>query len=262
MSLASVSIVTITQYSRFHCLQNLYNLIRLQDYTNIREWIIVEGSKNIEDANINKININELKKELQTEGKNSFDIIYIEYSGPTHLSDLRNLGNEKCSSDIIVCMDDDDYYPCKKVSSIVKSFHTIHSIGNIDYKISGCSPMYMYDYDFKKLYKFKKIHNNHSTNNCMAYKREYLQNHKYQSGLDMAEESSFTNGFTEPMIQMNPLDCIVVSSHGENTFNKKQIIDKFNDKFENSYLYEVKDIFVTDLIPVDIFEKMKLLFEK
>jgi hypothetical protein len=25
-------------------------------------------------------------------------------------------------------------------------------------------------------------------------------------------------------------------------------------------LYEVKDIFVTDLIPVDIFEKMKLLF--
>jgi len=251
--MSSVSIVTITQYSRFNCLENLYNLIQLQDYTNIKEWVIVEGSKSKEHANINKININQLRDKCI----NKYEIIYIEYIGPTHLSDLRNLGNNNCSSDIIVCMDDDDYYPCKKISSLVKSFNTMNSISNIDYKISGCSAMYMYDYDLKKLYKFKKINNSHSTNNCMAYKREYLQNHSYKEGLDMAEESSFTNGFTESMIQVNPLHCIVVSSHGENTFNKKQIIENY----DNSYLYEVTDISVTDLIPIDIFEKMKMLFQ-
>lgn len=241
----SVSIVTITQLSRHKCLKNLYNLIQLQDYTNSKEWVIVEGSKTLEDAESNKYYINELKDSL-----NSFDIIYIEYTGPTYLSDLRNLGNTSCKGDIIVCMDDDDYYPPTKISSLVKSF------SNINYKIAGCSPMYMYDYDLDKLYKFKKIHNFHSTNNCMAFKREYLDDHKHQEGLDMAEESSFTNGFNEPMIQVNPLHCIVVSSHGKNTFDKKQIIAKP----ENIYLYEVRDISVTDLIPVDIFEKMKMLF--
>ena len=45
-------------------------------------------------------------------------IIYIEYSGKA-LSDLRNIGNNKCSGDIIVCMDDDDYYPVERVSHAV-----------------------------------------------------------------------------------------------------------------------------------------------
>ena len=246
--MTSVSIVTITQYSRFNCLKNLYNLIQLQDYTNIKEWIIVEGSKNITDANLNKININQLKDSLS-----SFEIKYIEYTGPTHLSDLRNLGNNLCNCDIIVCMDDDDYYPPTKISYLVKTFYTINSVTSIDYKITGCSAAYMYDYDFNKLYKLKKIHNNHSTNNCMAFKREYLMNHKHQEGLDMAEESSFTNSFTEPMIQVNPLHCIVISSHGKNTFDKKQIITEM-------YISEVTNIKVTDLIPNDIFENMQKLF--
>lgn len=251
----SVSIVTITQYSRFNCLKNLYNLIQLQDYTNIKEWVIVEGSKNKDDAYLNKLNINELKDESK-KNEDIFDIIYIEYTEPTYLSNLRNLGNNSCRYDIIVCMDDDDYYPCKKISALVKSFDTINSNSKIEYMISGCSAMYMYDYDFNKLYKFKKIHNGHSTNNCMAFKKEYLKNHKHEDGINMAEETSFTDGFTETMIQVNPLNCIVVSSHGKNTFDKKQIIENNN----NSLLYEVTDILVTDLIPVDIFEKMKMLF--
>lgn len=251
MTSVSVSIVTITQYSRFKCLQNLYNLILLQDYTNIKEWIIVEGSKNTHDASLNKENINQLKASLSP-----FDIKYIEYTGPTHLSDLRNLGNHSCTCDIIVCMDDDDYYPPTKISFLIKSFANINSIPNTNYKIAGCSAAYMYDYDLNKLYKFKKIHNNHSTNNCMAFKREYLTNHKHDSGLDMAEEASFTIIFTEPMIQINPVHCIVISSHGKNTFDKKQLIEEF----KNPYLSEVIDISVTDLIPIDIFERMQKLF--
>ena len=51
---AQVSIVTITQSNRYDCLMNLYELIKLQNYQNIKEWIIVEGSKNENDALINK----------------------------------------------------------------------------------------------------------------------------------------------------------------------------------------------------------------
>lgn len=247
----SVSIVTITQYSRFNCLENLYYLIKLQDYTNIKEWVIVEGSKNTNDADLNKRNIKYLINALSP-----FDIKYIEYTGPTHLSDLRNLGNNSCKCDIIVCMDDDDYYPPTKISSLVKSFTNINSISKNDYNIAGCSSAYMYDYDCNKLYKFKKICNGHSTNNCMAFKREYLKNNKHQEGLNFAEEASFTNSFTERMIQVNPLYCIVISSHCKNTFNKKHLIEDL----ENPYISEVTDLLVTDLIPINIFKRMQMLF--
>jgi len=78
--MTSVSIVTITQYSRFNCLKNLYNLIHLQDYTNIKEWIIVEGSKNAKDADLNKVNIHYLKQL-----KESLSPFKIKYTGATYL---------------------------------------------------------------------------------------------------------------------------------------------------------------------------------
>ena len=75
--MTTISIVTITQYSRFNCLKNLYKLIQLQDYINIKEWVIVEGSKTKEYADLNKININILKE--QSKNIDLFDIVYVEY---------------------------------------------------------------------------------------------------------------------------------------------------------------------------------------
>jgi len=152
---SSASIITVSQLIRFDCLKNLYELIKLQTYENIIEWVIVEGSKNKEDGEKNKLNIEELKK--NNEIKN-MEIVYIEYTGKK-LSDLRNLGNNKCSGDIIVCMDDDDYYPIERVS------HAVESLENSSALLAGCTDIYMYEFFMGKLYKFKGFHNNHSTNN-------------------------------------------------------------------------------------------------
>jgi hypothetical protein len=46
----SASIITVNQLVRSSCLLNLYELIKLQTYQNIIEWVIVEGSKIKEDA--------------------------------------------------------------------------------------------------------------------------------------------------------------------------------------------------------------------
>ena len=46
----SVSILTITQYSRRKCLTNLSELIKQQEYCNIIEWVIVDGSHHSADA--------------------------------------------------------------------------------------------------------------------------------------------------------------------------------------------------------------------
>jgi len=245
---SNASIITISQLKRFECLQNLYELIKLQNYKNIIEWVIVEGSKTYDDAKINAENMNNLIKNHNGEMK----IVYVEYTGKK-LSDLRNIGNNKCIGDIIVCMDDDDYYPPDRVS------HAVESLEKSSYLIAGCSDIYLYEYFMGKLYKFKGFHDRHSTNNCMAYKKEYLKNHKHQDGLDMAEEKSFTNDFREPMVQLNSKKCIIVSSHDYNTFNKRELCVG-GSLGVNPSLCEINDHPIISYIPPDIFKRMKNLF--
>jgi glycosyltransferase involved in cell wall biosynthesis len=107
----TVSIVTITQLKRFECLKILQNLIQNQTYTNIIEWVIIEGSRDKESAEINKNNIKSL-----TQG----NIVYLEYKENRKLGELRNIANKVCKGDITVCMDDDDYYPPTRVAHAVE----------------------------------------------------------------------------------------------------------------------------------------------
>ena len=242
-----VSIVTITQYSRFNSLQILHQIIQLQDYQNIKEWIIVEGSPCPQLRSQNIANINNLINENL---KNPLKIRLIVPTEIIPLSDLRNLGNDHCTGDVVVCMDDDDYYPAGCVSNIVDKFQ------RYDRLIAGCSAVYLYDFFADKLYKFKGFHNNHTTNNCMAYRKQYLENHRYKAGLSHAEEYAFTNGFTEPMIQLNPEKSIVVSLHDANTVDKSGFI-------ENNGVVEIGDndgLKITDIIPANIFTQMKRVF--
>jgi len=249
----SASIITISQLIRHECLLNLYELIKLQTYKNIIEWVIVEGSQIKEDSEINKNKINDLIK-FHNENKSNMNIVYVEYTGKK-LSDLRNLGNNTCKGDIIVCMDDDDYYPIERVS------HAVESLQKSNALIAGCTDIYLYEYFMDKLYKFKGFHSNHSTNNCMAFKKEYLKNHKHDSGLIMSEEKSFTNDFTAPMVQLDAKKCIIVSSHNFNTFNKREICVGGSIGI-NTSLNEITDHPITLYIPPLIFNKMKSLFYK
>ena len=243
MNISTVSLLTITQRSRNKCLKNLLEFILQQTYKDIIEWVIVEGSKTKKEAEENKefimneIFIHEIH----------FPIKYVDYEEGSKegskLSDLRNRGNDSCKGDIIVCMDDDDYYPPKRVETAVAK------LNNSTKQIAGCSYAYMYHYNLEKLYKFKSFGRNHSTNNCLAYKKEYLLTHRHEAGLDLGEEMSFTNGFTEPMIQLDSEDCIVISSHKSNTFDKTPLCIKENNK--------IREILTNNIILPEIILKIK-----
>jgi len=207
----SVSIVTITQFKRFKCLQILNDLISEQTYGNIIEWVIVEGSKTQEDAEKSAEQIKSMKTRVP--------ITYIARTDPpAKLGELRNRGNNACKGDITVVMDDDDYYFPQRVENAVEKL--IKS----DCEIAGCSAMYIYDYFLESLYKFKEYGPNHSTNNAMAWKKSYLENNKHDSEKEFGEESSFTNAFKEPMVQLDADKTIVVSSHDGNTYNKRELL--------------------------------------
>ena len=207
----SVSIITVTQLKRHNTICITADLINDQTYENIIQWVIVEGSKNISDAKENEQKIEVLRKICKVK------IDYIPYTGE-HLGQLRNLGNQRCDGDITVCMDDDDYYPPTRVE------HAVKMLKNSKYLIAGCSGKYLYDYTLKKFICFKQYAPYHSTNDCMAWKKEYLLSNKHDPLKDNAEESSFTKEFKNEMVQLDPKHSIVQSSHNMNTFDKKEIV--------------------------------------
>ena len=210
-----VSIVTITQLKRKDSINLLLeSCVSKQKYSNIIEWIIVEGSKEYSDINSNRNNIELLIEKAKKLIK--FPIKYIVPPFGTKLGQLRNIANRECKGDITVCMDDDDYYFPTRVS------HAVESLLSSNCLIAGCTRKMMYDYSLKKMYKFGTAFGpNHSTNDSMAWKKEYLLTNSHDPEKEMAEEASFTQTFTQQMVQLNPIHVSISSSHSQNTFDKR-----------------------------------------
>lgn len=204
-----VSIVTVSQFSRIPFLNVLAECIKCQDYKNIIEWIIVDASKT-------ENNLEETIKKFMV-GPELPYIMYVK-SNCKFIGGHRNKYNEIVNGDIVVCMDDDDYYPPQRVS------HCVETLKDKKYLIAGCETIILHDIYFNETYQYKKLTGRHTTNNCMAYWHEYLKDHKYDENVRNAEEDSFTNLFTVPMAQMDPYKTIFHFSHDENTYNKRKII--------------------------------------
>ena len=248
----TASIITVTQFKRSETIKILVELIQNQTYKNIIEWVIVEGSPNESDRNKNKQFIDE----IITNKPFLFPINYIIPPLNTKLGELRNIGNRACMGDITVCMDDDDYYPPTRVE------HAVHKLLKSTSKIAGCTRTILFDYDLNKLYQFKGFGPFHSINTCMAWKKEYILTHSHDSSKEMAEESSFTNEFKEPMVQLDAEHSVVLSSHSINTFNKKRLILQNQLVDESKSSTNELSVKITKMIPTNIFEKYQNIFCK
>jgi glycosyltransferase involved in cell wall biosynthesis len=241
----TVSIVTITQLKRFPCIEVLKDMIKAQTYSNIIEWVIVEGSPLEEDMKENGANIKKLAEDYSI-------IKYIEKVPGEKLGALRNKGNKACSGDITVVMDDDDYYPAERVQEAVEKL-----LGS-KFLIAGCSNMLIYDYTLEKLCQFKNFGEYHSVNSCMAWKKKYLDKYSHDPLRDTGEEPSFTNNFREPMVQLDPKKTIVQSSHSFNTFNKRELLTGGIIKVSNTVSEINEDI--TKYINEPFFTKLRNIF--
>ena len=142
-------------------------------------------------------------------------------------------------------MDDDDYYPPTRISHAVEML-TEHP----DVLCAGCSKIYVYFTDNKEIYKLCPYHSNHATANTFAFKRELLEETKYEDDATFAEEKYFLKNYTVPMIQLNTLKTILVISHNSNTYDKRQILQ-----------YSQKQKFVESVYSFWIFTRIVFLIQ-
>ena len=130
-----VSVVTPT-YNRRMFIPTLIEIYRAQTFPKEKmEWVIIDdGRDKVED--------------LFTEASKTIpNIRYIRKDEKIRLGAKRNELNKLAKGDIIVAMDDDDYYPPDRVSSVVTAFKK-----NPKVELAGSSEMNLYYLDSKKIY--------------------------------------------------------------------------------------------------------------
>ena len=177
-----------------------------QDYPSDRlEWIIIDdGTDPIEDI---VSSVPQVK--------------YFGYKKKMSLGEKRNLMHEKATGSILVYMDDDDYYPPNRVSHAVETLER-----NPHALCAGSSEMYIYFKHIHKMVQFGPYGPNHATAATFAFRRELLNQTKYDDDAAVGEEKQFLKNYTIPFVQLDPMKTILVFSHVHNSFDKKVLLDK------------------------------------
>lgn len=175
-----------------------------QDYPQERmEWIVVDdGTDKVGD--------------LFTDIPN---VKYFSLDEKMKLGKKRNYMHTKCSGDIIVYMDDDDYYPPERVSHAVERLQSDDKV-----LCSGSSEVYVWFHKLEQMYRFGPYSKTHATAGTFAFKKELLEITSYEDDTSMAEEKYFLKNYTIPFIQLDPLKTILVFSHSQNTYDKSKLL--------------------------------------
>ena len=251
----NVSILTPT-FRRLKFLPLLFDCINNQDYPHDKlEWVIVNGENNSEKLNEVPSLIEKFRKE-----NDKIKIVYCSHpmNEKNKIGGLRNKSNEIASGEVMVCMDDDDYYFPKRVSKAVKFLNKKKC------DIVACNSFYLYDFDINKMICIGNFDDNHCTNNTFSYRKSYWNKNKYNNSDKMTEEKKFTNNYSCKVFWDDTLETTIQFSHLTNTCNKRRF-------FEKAYRYkDCKEYWpvskkILDLISQDVYnqyEKAALKYDR
>ena len=205
MSQTTVSICTPT-YNRRTFIPFLINCVKDQSYPQeLIEWIILDdGTDKIKDL-----------------VENIPNVVYIESKKKLPIGKKRNMLNDRAKNDIIIYFDDDDFYPIDRVKHAVTALNAKRN-----YLIAGSSMLFMYYSHIDKIYSAGPYHPNHATAGTFAFRKELLEECRFEDNAESAEERYFLKDYKIPMCQLNPLKTIIVLSHATNTYDKKKLLEK------------------------------------
>jgi glycosyltransferase involved in cell wall biosynthesis len=138
----------------------------------------------------------------------------------------RNFMHSKCKGDVILYMDDDDFYPPTRIE------HAIARLRDNPHVLCvGCSELHTYFPDRKEMWTFGPYRRNHCTAATMAFRRLLLARTCYDDDAALAEEKHFLKNYTVPVVQLDPAQTIMVIAHAHNTFDKGELLKDGPNKY-------------------------------
>lgn len=233
-----VSVCTPT-FNRRPFIPTMLQCFRQQTYPRDRmEWIIVDdGTDPIKDV-------------LDTQGTDLKQIIrYFRIPTKMTLGKKRNYMHDQSKGDIIVYMDDDDYYPPTRVQHAVDML-----LKNPKALCSGSSIIHLF-FKPNKMVEFGPYGPNHATAGTFAFRKELLKQTRYDDKACLAEERQFLKDYTIPFVQLEPKHTILVFSHEHNSYDKRKLL-----ALGGPSMRERPDIKVTDFIRLPEEEPIRRFF--
>jgi len=229
-----VSVCTPT-YNRRKFIPQLIECYKQQTYPKqLMEWIVVDdGEDSVED----------LFKDVE-------GVKYFRIDQKMKLGRKRNFMHEKTKGDILVYMDDDDYYPPDRVN------HAVNRLRSTPQALAaGSSIVYIYFNDLDKIYQFGPYGPKHATAGTFAFKRELLKFTRYDDNAEIAEEKKFLKDYTVPLIQLNPMKAILVFAHQYNTFDKRKLLENMNPLYVRETKLKPK-LFIRDKKLLEFYKQI------
>ena len=229
-----VSICTPT-FNRRPFMEMMIRCFEHQTYPSDRmEWIVIDdGTDHVGD--------------LLTTGRIK-NMKYFSYAEKMELGRKRNLMHDKCTGDIIVYMDDDDFYPPERVSHAVETL-----LANPTALCAGSSRLCVWFNHINRMVQFGPYGPNHATAGTFAFRRQMLEHHRYDDNISIAEERDFLANYTVPFVQLDPMKTILVVSHAHNSFDKKLLLNSMDNNTFQKYSTEVVEDYTTDPFFIDFF---------
>jgi glycosyltransferase involved in cell wall biosynthesis len=257
-----VSVCTPT-FNRRPFIETMFACFRNQTYPKSRiEWIIVDdGTDKIGDL-VDQANIPQIK--------------YFYLDKKMTLGEKRNYMHTKTTGSIIVYFDDDDYYPPTRISHAVERLTE-----NPTALIAGTSEIFLYFKPWSIERNITTEHNvpgsaaadmnsggqmvqfgpypsapGHATAGTFAFRRELLDQTRYNESASLAEEKDFLKDFTIPFVALDCTKTILVFSHNQNTFDKRLLLNspwssvmqksdlKVSDFIRNDYEAPIREFFM------------------
>ena len=229
-----VSICTPT-YNRRKFIPQLIECYKQQTYpSELMEWIVVDdGEDSVED----------LFKDIP-------GVKYFRIEEKMKLGRKRNFMHEKTKGEIIVYMDDDDYYPPDRVN------HAVNRLRSTPEALAaGSSIVYIYFNDLDKIYQFGPYGPMHATAGTFAFRRKLLEQTSYDDNAEIAEEKHFLKNYSVPLIQLNPMKAILVFAHQYNTFDKRRLLVNANPNYVRETKLKPK-LFIRDKKMLEFYKKI------
>jgi glycosyltransferase involved in cell wall biosynthesis len=210
-----VSVITPT-YNRPTFIPQLLRIYKSQTYAKDKLEFIVADDGDISVADLFK-DINWIK--------------YHRFDKKITLGEKRNFLNKKAKGDIIICMDDDDYYSPDYIKNAVKELNRAKCL------VAGSSMTYQYNMLEGVIYETPQFNDNHSCNGMLCYRKEYLKTHKYEDNKNWAEEKYFMNNYSDKLVQFKKFGLNLVINHETNTYDRTSSVAPYFKKTK----YKLKD---------------------
>ena len=200
-----ISVITPTK-ERPHFFKNILRNFFRQNYSlDFMELIIGDDSKKSYENMIPKYK--------------NIRYVYLEEMS---IGKKRNVLCELAKGDIIVFMDDDDFYPIDKVS------HIVDHLWLSKFMVSGSSIMHVYYICYDAIFRYgpynvkdNKVY--HTTCGTMAFKKEYFKDHKFPDSYS-GEEKIFLDNWNTEVLQLDSLKSILCIAHLDNKIDKHKFI--------------------------------------